>query len=70
MFACSIGLPIDGSGPLYGFLPFVVAGFTTAVVFGIHLCLGLLSPRERVSSTTNPSQKEHLDETVPSRPAA
>jgi hypothetical protein len=57
MFGCSIGLPIDGSGPLYGFLPFAIAGFTTAVVLGVHACLGLLSPREWVSSTTNLSQK-------------
>jgi hypothetical protein len=63
MWGGSVGLPIDRSRPLYAFLPF-------AVVLGVHWGLGLFSHRDQVSSTTHPSQKEHLDETLPSRPVA
>jgi hypothetical protein len=57
MLRCFIGLPIDGSGPLYAFLPFAIAGFSTAVILGVHVCLGLFSHREPVSSPTHPSGK-------------
>jgi hypothetical protein len=57
MLGCSGVLPIDGSGSLYPFLPFAVAGLTTAVILGVHACLGLFSRREQLSSTTHPSQK-------------
>jgi len=57
MWGCSVGLRIDGSGPLYAFLPFAVVGFTTAVIQGVHWCLGLFSHREQVSSNTHPSRK-------------
>jgi hypothetical protein len=57
MSGCLIGLPIDGSGPLCAFLPFAVAGFSTAVILGVHVCLGLFSHREQVSSTTHLSHK-------------
>jgi len=69
MWECSVGLLIDGSGPLYAFLSFAIAGFTTAVILGVHSCLGLVAHREQSSSIANPSPKEHLDETFPSRPA-
>jgi hypothetical protein len=57
MWGCSVGLPIDGGGPLYAFLPFAVPGLTTAVILGVHRFLGLFSHREQVSSTTHPSGK-------------
>ena len=53
------------SDPVYGFLPLVLAGLTTAVILALQWFLGLIS--ERVSSTTNPSQKEHLHEKPSSR---
>jgi hypothetical protein len=70
MLGFFIGLPIDGNGPLYTFLSVAVAGMTTAVILGVHSCLGLLSHPEQISRITNPSQKEHLDETSSSCPAA
>jgi len=53
------------SEPVYAFLPLVLAGFTTAVILSLQWFLGFIS--ERVSSITNPSQKEHLDEKPSSR---
>lgn len=60
MRGCSVGLPIDGGGPLYAFLPFAVAGLTTAVILGVHAFLGLFTHPEQVSGTTHPSHKRSI----------
>ena len=69
MRRCLVGLPIEGSGPFGAFLLFAIAGFATAVILGIHSCLGSFSQRDQVSSTTNSVPKENPDESFSSRPA-
>jgi len=51
--------------PVNALLPLVLAGLTTAVILSLQWFLSLIL--ERVSSITNPSQKEHLDEKPSSR---
>jgi len=43
IFHCSLELQMAGNDPLYVFLPLALAGFATAVIFGVQWFVGLLS---------------------------
>jgi hypothetical protein len=50
--------------PLHAFLLLLLSGAFTASAFAMQRFSGLFSLANKVSSKTNPSQREHLDETT------
>jgi hypothetical protein len=59
---CFLESWMAGSESLYAFLPFALAGFATAIVFGFQL-LGICPVVAKVPDNTNHSQKEQPNET-------
>jgi len=45
IFHCSLELQMAGNDPLYVFLPLALAGFATAIIFGVQWFVGLFSGR-------------------------
>lgn len=45
---CFLETCVLGTGSLYAFLPLALAGFATAIIFGVQWSVGLISDRNRL----------------------
>jgi hypothetical protein len=48
-FHCFLEACAPGTDPLYVFLPLALAGFATAMIFGVQWCVVVISSRDQSS---------------------